>query len=200
MAWHIGDNFQEHHLGPPFIPYLCLVWSLIARIHLRSNACQTEEQLTTLTDGVESSKATCAWPAMVPHWIITEMLTPVTSDPGRRQLRSAACCDIVVPWTRAKTLDQKILLRMDQSSGRGFWPLPMIVNCHWTIAVVTVDILLPQSLSTWSGALLMVFGYKSVHKSMRTSSLRTVMGVLGLGLEGQVLGLGLVLKSLLLAL
>jgi len=46
----------------------------------------------------------------------------------------------------------------------------------------------------------MVFGYKSVHKSMRTSSLRTVMGVLGLGLEGQVLGLGLVLKSLLLAL
>ena len=28
---------------------------------------------------------------------LTEMLTPVTSDPGRRQLRSAACCDIVVP-------------------------------------------------------------------------------------------------------
>jgi len=53
----------------------------------------------------------------------------------------------------------------------------------------------------------MVFGYKSVRKNMRTSSLRTVMGVLGLGLEGQVLGLegqvlglGLVLKSLLLAL
>jgi len=47
--------------------------------------------------------------------------------------RSAARCDIVVPWANTKTLPEEVLPSTDHSSGTGFRPLSTTFNCCWML-------------------------------------------------------------------
>jgi len=56
---------------------------------------------------------------------------PVTDDPGRRHLRSAARGDIALTRTNTKTLGRRsFAVYTDQSSGMGFRALSATLNCH----------------------------------------------------------------------
>ena len=100
------------------------VWNADARLVAKLR--QFDHITTTITYRCMHSTA--------PEYL-TEMFMPVTDDPGRRHLRSAARGEWWHRCTTNKYQDEEVLLSTNQSSGTGFRPLSATLNCRWTVFV-----------------------------------------------------------------